>query len=290
MIKAASLLTIPAVSGNMIAPPVELKGGFVFMTYRTILYTRQDNVVYLTLNCPEVGNIIDQQLAWELEAACRRINQDDTVYVVVITGAGDKAFCGGNELEQELLETGGMVKEPLPPRYSVAAPVAAIKCPVIVALNGDALGQGLELALAGDIRLAKAGVKLGFPQVGLGLVPADGGTQRLPRVVGRGKALELLLGAGVIDASEAYHIGLVNRVVTGDGLAAQAQAMAVAIAGKGPVSVKYAREAINKGADLTLEQGLHLEANLYFLLQTTVDRKEGIEAFLQKRHPQFQGK
>ena len=247
------------------------------MPYTTIIYTKKDHVAQITLNRPEVGNIINQQLAQELEGVCRAINRDDDVYVVLLTGAGGGVFCRGSELE------------PGSPKYNVVTAIASIDRPVIVAINGDALGQGLELALSCDIRLASNRARFGFPQVAQGLIPMDGGTQRLPRIVGKGKALELILTAETIDAEEAFEIGLVNKVVAGENLLSEAEAMAKTLAGKAPIALKYAKEAINKGLDLTLEQGIRLESDLYFILHTTADRIEGITAFLQKRPPQFKG-
>jgi len=158
-----------------------------------------------------------------------------------------------------------------------------------VAINGDALGQGLELALSGDIRLASDRARSGFPQLETGVIPTDGGTQRLPRIVGRAKALELILTAETINAEEAFEIGLVNKVVAPESLASETQAIAQTIAAMGPIAARYIKEAVNKGLDLTLEQGLRLEADLYFLLHTTADRTEGIKAFLEKRPPRFRG-
>jgi enoyl-CoA hydratase len=247
------------------------------MPYSTVGYTKKDHIAHITLNRPEADNIINQQLAQELEAVCCGISQDEDVYVVTLTGAGDKAFCGGSELQKS--GTG----------YRAAIAVASIDRPVITAINGDALGQGLELALSCDIRLASDRARFGFPQVAQGLIPCDGGTQRLPRIVGRSKALELILTAETITAREALEIGLVSKVVDGASLAAEAEALARTIAAKGPIALRFIKEAVNKGLDLTLEQGLHLEADLYFLLHTTADRTEGITAFLKKRPPQFKG-
>ena len=264
------------------------------MSYATIIYTKKDHIAHITLNRPEVDNIINQQLAQELEDVCCQINQDDNIYVVIITGAGDRAFCGGSELEQ-LIQDGSTVVTSLAKlkdvgtRYSAAPAIASVDRPVIAAINGDALGQGLELALSCDIRLASHRVRLGFPQVALGLIPMDGGTQRLPRIIGKGKALELILSAETINAEEAFEIGLVNKIVAQENLASEVEALAKTIAGKGPIALRYIKEAVNKGLDLTLEQGLRLEADLYFILHTTADRTEGIQAFLQKRPPQFKG-
>jgi len=266
-----------------------------FMRYATIIYTKKDHIAHITLNRPEVENIINQQLAQELEEVCRGINQDDNIYVVVITGAGDRVFCGGSELER-LIQAGNtgeissLKLKDSGTKYSVATAIASIDRPVIAAINGDALGQGLELVLSCDIRLASARARLGFPQVALGLIPMDGGTQRLPRLVGRSKALELILTAETISAEQALEIGLVSKVVPQENLASEVEALALTIASKAPIALRYIKEAVNKGLDLTLEQGLRLEADLYFLLHTTVDRAEGIRAFLEKRPPQFKGK
>jgi enoyl-CoA hydratase len=244
------------------------------MRYDAIIYTKEDHTARITLNRPEADNAINLQLAQELEDACREVNQDDDIYVVVVTGAGDKAFCCGSEPECQC---------------SVVTAVASIDRPVIAAINGDALGQGLELALSCDIRLASNRARFGFPEVGRGLIPTDGGTQRLPRIVGRAKALELILTAETISAEEAFEIGLVSKIVAPENLGSEVDAIAGAIATKGPIALKYAKEAVNKGMDLTLEQGLRLEADLYLLLHTTVDRTEGIKAFLEKRLPHFKG-
>ena len=247
------------------------------MSNTTVIYTKKDHIAHITLNRPEANNIINQELARELEGVCRQINQDDDIYVAIITGAGDRAFCGGSELEH------------VSARYSVATAIASMNQPVIAAINGDALGQGLELALSCDIRLASHQARFGFPQVALGLIPTDGGTQRLPRLVGKSKAMELILTAETISAEEAFEIGLVNKIVTKENLASEAEALAKTLASKAPIALRYIKEAVNKGLDLTLEQGLHLEADLYSLLHTTADRTEGIKAFLQKRPPRFKG-
>lgn len=245
------------------------------MPYAATIFAKRGRIAYITLNRPEVNNIINQQLAQELADICCRINRDDDIYVVVVTGAGEKAFCGGGELE--------------PGGCSAARAIASVNQPVIAAINGDALGQGLELALSCDIRLALDKARFGFPQVAQGLMPMNGGTQWLPRIVGKGKALELILGGEVISAEAALEIGLVNKVVGGEKLASEVEMIAKTIAAKAPIALKYAKEAINKGLDLTLEQGLRLEADLYCILHTTADRTEGIDAFRQKRHPQFKG-
>ena len=248
------------------------------MSYSTIIYTVKDHVAAITLNRPGAGNRLNMEMAQELEEVCRRINQDDDIYVVILTGAGDKAFCKGGEVEKPVTV------------FSTANAVAAIERPVIAAVNGDALGPGLELALSCDIRLASDRAKFGFPEVAKGHIPSGGGTQRLPRIVGRGKALELILTAETISAKEAFEIGLVSKIVPPKELMTEAGSLAKDIAAKGPIALRFIKEAVNKGLDLTLEQGLHLEGDLYFLLHTTKDRTEGITSFLGKRKPKFKGK
>jgi enoyl-CoA hydratase/carnithine racemase len=247
------------------------------MPYSSIKYSKEGHIAHVTLNRPEAGNAINPQMTRELEEACSQVNQDDDVYVVIITGAG-AAFCSGSE--PECIGTG----------CRPADAIAGIDRPVIAVINGDALGQGLELALSCDIRLASEKARLGLPQVAQGGIPMDGGTQRLPRIVGRGKAMELLLTAQTITAGEALEIGLVSQVVAPEALAGEADKLAETIATKGPVALRYLKEAVNKGMDMTLEQGLRLEADLYFLLHTTADRTEGITAFREKRTPKYKGK
>ncbi|MCK4274354.1 MAG: enoyl-CoA hydratase/isomerase family protein [Dehalococcoidales bacterium] len=246
------------------------------MPYKTIVYSKKSHVAHVTLNRPDAGNTVNQQLAQELEEVCNRINQDDDVYVVTLTGAGD-TFCSGGEVESE--------DAPCRP----AASIASIDRPVIAAINGDALEEGLEIALSCDIRLASDKARFGLPQVVRGRIPMDGGTQRLPRIVGRGKALELLLTGDIMSADEALEIGLVSQVVPPEALAEETGKLAETVAAKGPIALRYLKEAVNKGLDMTLEQGLRLEADLYFLLHTTADRTEGIQAFLKKRPPKFKG-
>jgi enoyl-CoA hydratase len=246
------------------------------MAYSTIIYTVKDHIATITLNRPRAGNRLNLEMAQELDDACRLINQDDAIYVVILSGAGDKAFCKGGQPEKSV--------------YRAASAIAAIEKPVIAAVNGDALGPGLELILSSDIRLASTRARFGFPGVAKGLIPADGGSQRLPRIVGRGKALEMILTAETITAKEALEIGLVSKVVPAKELMPEAEALAKTIAAKGPIALRFIKEAVNKGLDLTLEQGLRLEADLYFLIHTAKDRTEGIKAFLEKRKPDFEGK
>jgi enoyl-CoA hydratase len=252
----------------------------------SILYQQKNHVGYITLNRQESGNRLDLPLAQELSELCARINQDAEVYLAVISGSGGVFSLGGDMREwQAAQDNPGLLSLTSP-----AGAVAGLNCPAIAAINGDALGMGLELALSCDIRFASSNARFGLPQVTQGYIPLDGGTQRLPRIVGKGKALELVLTGEIIDAQTAFAIGLVNQVVSQPDFPAWIESTAANIAAKAPLAMRYVKEAVNQGLDLTLEQGLRLEADLYFLLHTTEDRTEGIRSFLQKRPPQYQGK
>jgi enoyl-CoA hydratase/carnithine racemase len=244
------------------------------MPYRTVSYSKKGHVA--TIRLLPVSDL--RELTDELAALADRINGDDAVYVVVLTGAGG-AFLGlGDGRPGD--------RPPLGP----AAAIAAIDRPVITAINGDAFGEALEMALACDLRLSSDKSRFSLPQVARADIPADGGTQRLPRIVGRGKAMEMLLTSRIISAPEALEIGLVNRVVPAETLVVEARKLAESIAARGPLALRYLKESVDKGLDLTLAQGLRLEADLYYLLHTTADRAEGIKAFREKRKPQFRAK
>ena len=246
------------------------------MPENIVLFTKQGHIATITLNRPAGGNAVNIEMARALEEICGRIKDDADIYVVVLTGAGN-VFCSGGEE--------GLNETCLP-----AAAVAAIDRPVIAAINGDALGLGMEIALSADIRIAAENARFSLPQVSEGRIPLDGGTQRLSRIIGRGKALEILLTAESISAKEALEIGLVSKVVPSGELGGEALKLAETIAAKGPIALRYLKEAIIKGMDMTLEQGLRLEADLYFLLHTTADRTEGIKSYLKKRKPEYKGK
>jgi enoyl-CoA hydratase len=255
------------------------------MANKLILYSKKDHVGWITLNRPKEGNKIDLPMAQELAGVCSEISGDEEVYLAVITGTGD-TFCSGGDIKNLIRSED---RYELPAKYSPAEAIAAVDCPTLATLNGDAIGEGLELALACDLRIASDRARFGLPQITAGRIPMDGGTQRLSRVVGKGKALELVLTGEIIDAQAAFEIGLVNKVVSQDSLKAEIETIAQVLAGKAPLAMRYAKEAMNKGLDLTLEQGLRLEADLYFLLHTTADRTEGIQSFLQKKSPQYKG-
>ncbi|MCK4783524.1 MAG: enoyl-CoA hydratase/isomerase family protein [Desulfobacteraceae bacterium] len=252
------------------------------MDQEMVLCQKKDSVAMITLNRPDSKNAINTQIVSELEDIRNEIN--DT-RVVIITGKG--TFSSGTDIEEFSLSEN---KAEIRKRISIASIIDALDQPTIAAINGDALGQGLELALACDLRICTETAHFAMHHVTYGEIPWDGGTQRLSRLVGRGKAMEMILSGEFIDAQEAYRIGLVNKIVPPDELLTVVMDMAQKMASKGPIALKYAKEAICKGLDLSLEQGLHLEADLYFLLHTTRDRTEGITAFRDKRSPGFEGK
>ena len=244
------------------------------MPYHAVRYSKKDHIA--TIKILSARDTLE--LTRELEETCARVNSDEDVYVVILTGSGDSFISFGDGKPGE--------KPPSGP----AGAVAPIGCPVIAAINGDAFGKALEIALCCDIRIASDKARFSLPQVAQGRLPSDGGTQRLPRIVGRGRALEMLLTAATLSAAGAMEIGLVNKVIPSGMLQGETQKLAETIAARGPLSLRYLKEAVNKGMDLTLEQGLRLEADLYFLLHTTADRTEGITAFREKRKPEFKGK
>ncbi len=252
-----------------------------------ITYTKKDSAAIATLVRPEGGNRITTRMASDFKDIQSDIQQDKDIRVLIITGEGSEAFCEGTDVEEaRSLEDNANFTE----LFAVASTIDLFECPVIAAINGAALGQGLELAMACDLRICSRNAVFGMPQAARGGLPRDGGTQRLARLVGRGKALEMLLLGENIDAREALRIGLVHKVVPPDELTAVVYKMAHKIAALSPISLAYAKEAVTKGMDLTLDQGLRLEADLYYLLHTTRERTEGITAFRENRTPYFKGK
>jgi enoyl-CoA hydratase/carnithine racemase len=250
------------------------------MEYELVKFKEEDGVAVLELLLFEQ---IDQmaRLSEEISECCQRFRDDDQCSVLVITEGVPGSFAMKEPFRYR--ETG------FPGSVSLAQSIAACEGPVIIGIRGDAVGLGLEMALACDVRIASETSKFGLPQIRAGLVPWDGGTQRLPRTVGKAKALEMILTGELIDAQEANRIGLVSRIVPADKVTTTVMELARDMASKSAVSLKYCKEAIVKGMDLTLEQGLRMEADLYFLMHTTHDRQEGIKAFQEKRKPKFKG-
>ena len=260
------------------------------MDYQAILFEKKDGIAYVTLNRPEVLNARNRRMREELIDAVTAIRADPEVRVVILTGAGERSFSAGRDLKEAAQEKVGVVAaRQAKMEISDTEMIARLNKPVIAAINGFALGGGCEMALACDIRVAVEGAKVGLPEVSRGMIPGSGGTQRLSRVVGLGKALELILTGSVIDAEEACRIGLVNKVVPRDGLMAAAEEYAQAIATKAPVAVVLAKEAVREGYEMSLDDGLRLETDLSALLRTTEDIKEGARAFVEKRPPQWRG-
>ena len=252
----------------------------------------------ITLARPEANNRIDAELAEEFRDACQRIDADDDARLVVVTGSGG-CFSIGRACPGQA--TDELEPEPEPEAWSerlerlrVADALAALTVPVIVALNGDAIGHGLELALAGDLRLAAEGSQFALsepdsPSFPWDAFPWDGGTQRLPRLIGPAWALDLALTGRQVDAAEALRLGLVNRVAAPEELAEETERLAQAILAGGPIATRYAKEAVHQGMDLSLTQGLRMEADLSVILQSTADRAEGIASFKERRPPTFSG-
>ncbi|NOQ20394.1 MAG: hypothetical protein GQ571_10550 [Desulfobacterales bacterium] len=241
----------------------------------------------MIINLPAIANYHTKitQLTDELSDVCTAVASEKEVRAIIINWEQDE-FPAGTELAGFGSVSGEYETTPL----SLTAAVVKLEIPVIASINGYAIGQALELVLACDIRIASETSYFGMPHIQTGMIPWDGGTQRLSRLVGKGKAIELILTGEMINAQEAHRIGLVNRIVEAKELLSAVTEMAHAVASKGPIALRYAKEAVLQGLDMTLEQGLRLEADLYFILHTTRDRTEGIKAFQKKRKAKYKGK
>jgi enoyl-CoA hydratase len=247
-------------------------------------------VATVTINRPKVLNALNAATLAELDDAMRGLQADTAVRVVILTGAGEKAFVAGADINELATLTPDAAKAHAELGQRVFDLVEHLGKPVIAAVNGFALGGGCELAMACTVRLAADTAKFGQPEVKLGLTPGFGGTQRLPRLVGKGRAMELVLGGGMIDAAEAHRIGLVNRVVPAASLAADARALAETWAANAPTAVRYSMEAISHGLETSFAEGSFVEACLFGLAFATEDMREGTRAFLEKRKPEFKGR
>jgi enoyl-CoA hydratase/carnithine racemase len=254
------------------------------LTLENVLYEKKDAIAYVTLNRPRVLNALNLRTAFE------EARDDMGVRGVILTGAGDKAFIAGADINELAQVTA--VEAEASSRYGqdVLNLIENLGKPVIAAVNGFALGGGCETAMACTIRIASENARFGQPEVKLGLIPGGGGTQRLPRLVGKGRALQIILSAEIISAQEAYRIGLVNEVVPAADLITRAEAILRQIFANAPIAVKFSLEAVNKGLETSQDEGLALEASFFGLCAGTEDKKEGTQAFLQKRAPQFQGR
>jgi len=258
--------------------------------YKTLIYEKEDHIGVLTINRPEKLNALSNELIEELGRLLVEVENDENLRVLVVTGAGDKAFVAGADI-QELVERDALKgRRVSQTRQRVFSRIENLTVPVIAAVNGYALGGGLELALACSIRIASEQAQFGAPEVKLGIIPGDGGTQRLPRLVGQGIAMEMILTGEFIDAQEAYRIGLVNKVVPPDELMEKTMELAKKIAKRPPLAVQYAKEAVNSSQEGGTFSGYALESYLHALTCTTEDKKEGVQAFLEKRKGSFKGR
>jgi enoyl-CoA hydratase len=250
------------------------------MSYQTIEVTTHGAIAEIRLNRPAVSNAIDQQALADIDEAASTLSDDAHVMVVLLTAAGDVFSSGWAEAADRPRLAHG---------YLPFRALELMAQPVIACVEGAALGEGLELALACDVRIASDAASFAMTQVAAGAVPSLGGTQRLPRLVGRGKATTMILLGEVVDAKAALACGLVNEVTPAGQARAKAEALAAEIAAQGPIAVRYAKEAIRQGLDMPLEQALRYETDLTVILQTSGDRAEGVRAFLEKRKPKFDG-
>jgi len=260
------------------------------MNYQTLLFDVRDGIAVVTINRPDKLNALNDQVISELSDAGERIATEAVIKGTILTGAGPKSFVAGADIG-DLSRQGPFDGKARAQRgQAVLRRLETCGKPVIAAINGFALGGGCELAMACHIRIAGENAKFGQPEVKLGIAPGYGGTQRLPRLVGKGVALQLILTGEMIDAQEAYRIGLVNKVVPAADLLAESEKMMRGILAMGPLAVRLAMEAVDQGLEMTLDEGLLLEANHFGLLAATQDMKEGTTAFLEKRAAKFQGR
>jgi enoyl-CoA hydratase/carnithine racemase len=260
------------------------------MTLENVLYEKKGPIAYVTLNRPKVLNALNTKTWENLRTAFEAARDDDEVRGVIITGAGDKAFIAGADINELAQLTAIKGEESSSFGQAVLNLVENLGKPVIAAINGFALGGGCETAMACTIRIASETAKFGQPEVKLGVLPGGGGTQRLPRLVGKGRALQLILTGEMITAQEAYRIGLVNDVVPAANVMARAEAILKQIFSNAPIAVKYSLDAVNKGLETSQAEGLSLEASFFGLCSGTEDKKEGTFAFLEKRTAKFQGR
>jgi enoyl-CoA hydratase len=260
------------------------------MTYENILLEKKNSIAYVTVNRPKVLNALNMATMEELRAAFTDIKDDRAIRVAILTGSGEKAFVAGADISELAKHDAVSAKEYTHRGQSVLDLIENLGKPVIGCINGFALGGGCELAMTCTFRLASDNAKLGQPEVKLGIIPGYGGSQRLPRLVGKGIANQLLLTGEIISAQEAHRVGLVNEVTTAADLIPRAEAIAAKIIANAPLAVQYTLEAVNKGMEMNLAEGLFLEATLFGVACATEDKKEGTTAFLEKRPAAFKGK
>ncbi len=260
------------------------------LALENVLYEKRGAIAYITLNRPSVLNALNQRTWEDLRAAFEEGRDDEVVRGVILSGAGDKAFIAGADISELAQVTAVEAERSSTFGQEVLNLIENLGKPVIAAVNGFALGGGCETAMACTIRIAVENAKFGQPEVKLGVIPGAGGTQRLPRLVGRGRALQFILTGEMINAQEAYRIGLVNEVVPAAELITRAETILHQIFANAPLAVKYSLEAVNRGLETSESEGLSLEASYFGLCAGTDDKKEGTQAFLQKRPAKFRGR
>ena len=270
------------ISATAAESPAELK-------LENVLYEKKGAIVYVTLNRPKVLNALNTRTWEDLRTAFEAARDDHDVRGVILTGAGDKAFIAGADISELAHLTAVEAEESSSFGQAVLNLVENLGKPVVAAINGFALGGGCETAMACTIRIACETARFGQPEVKLGVLPGGGGTQRLPRLVGKGRALQIILTGEMLSAQEAYRIGLVNEVVPAANVIPRAEAILKQIFSNAPLAVKYSLEAVNKGLETSQDEGLALEASFFGLCSGTEDKKEGTSAFLEKRPPTFHG-
>ena len=258
-------------------------------SYQTILVERRDRVATITINRPEKRNALNIQTRAEGAAVLDELRADDAVRVVVLTGAGDKAFIAGADIAEFAERTAIQQREVMLDR-SLFNTIDAFPKPIIAMVNGYCLGGGCEVALACDLRIASDRASFGQPEINLGIIPGGGGTQRLTRLVGEGKAMEMILSGEIINAEMALQIGLVNHVVPADQLGAKTMEIANRIAEKSPIALRLAKEAVRLASRSNLDEGLRREVDLFALCFSSEDKDEGVKAFLEKRKAEFKGR
>jgi enoyl-CoA hydratase len=260
------------------------------MTFENLLFEKKNSIAYVTVNRPKVLNALNSATMDELRAAFTDIKNDASVRVAILTGTGEKAFIAGADIGELAKLNPVSAKEYTHRGQSVLDLIENLGKPVIACMNGFALGGGCEIAMACSMRLASENAKIGQPEVKLGLIPGLGGSQRLPRLVGKGLAMQLITTGEMITAQEAHRIGLVNEVTTAADLLPRAEAIAQKIIANAPLAVQYAMEGVNKGMEMNLAEGLYLEATLFGVVCATEDKTEGTKAFLEKRQAQFKAR
>lgn len=260
------------------------------MAYKHILFEVKNHIAYLKLNRPDKLNALNWATMQELDHAFARIHEDAAVKGVILTGSGPKAFAAGADIAELAEQNPIGAKTFALASQEILHRIEHFAKPVIAAVNGFCLGGGNELAMACHMRWASDNAKFGQPEVNLGIICGNGGTQRLARLVGKGRAIELVISGTIIDAAEAYRIGLVNHVVAPDELLPACEKFLQTVFSKGPIAVSLSLEAVTRGLEMHLEEGVSLEANLFGLAFSTADMKEGTSAFMEKRAANFQGK